>query len=329
MGQSVARQMRALYFEKTGSLSELKSGERPWPEARPGEALVQVHGAAINPSDVRNVLGRFPFTTVPRVPGRDFSGAVLKGPSDLIGREVFGSARDLGYTRDGSHAEVLSVPVEVLALKPARISFEEAAGLGVPFVTAWQSVLAAGDLKEGETILILGASGAVGSAAAQLAKNKKAKILGTISKATSLERVKSLPVDHWIALDQEELLEKVKSLTDGKGVDLVFDTVGNPLFETGLKCLAQRGRQVCIASPDPVVHFNLLDFYHKESTLKGVDSLKLSFTESGDILRELAQWIEMGKITPPKVEVVLFDQALEAYGKIASGATHEKQVIRF
>ena len=321
--------MRALYFEKTGSLSELKCGERPWPEVHPGEALVQVHAAAINPSDVRNVLGRFPFTTVPRVPGRDFAGAVCKGPSDLIGREVFGSARDLGYTRDGAHAEFISVPVEALALKPSRISFEEAAGLGVPFLTAWQSVLVAGDLKEGETILILGASGAVGSAAAQLARNKKTKILGTISKATSLERVKSLPVDHWIALDQEELLEKVKSLTDGKGVDLVFDTVGNPLFETGLKCLSQRGRQVCIASPDPVVHFNLLDFYHKESTLKGVDSLKLSFTESGDILRELAKWIEIGKITPPKVQVVPFDQALEAYEKIASGATHEKQVIRF
>ncbi len=330
MGQSVERKMRALYFEKTGSLSQLKLGERPLPEAHPGEALVQVHAAGINPSDVKNVQGRFPQTTLPRVPGREFAGAVLKGPSDLLGREVFGTARDLGFTRDGSHAEILAVPSESLALKPSRIKFEEAAALGVACVTAWQSILVAGALKEGETVLILGARGAVGSMAAQLARVKRAKIIGTVTKAASLESLKGLPVDHWIALDREDLLEKTRSFTGGKGVDLVFDTVGPPLFETGLKCLAQRGRQVTIsAMADPVAHFNLADFYHKELTLKGVDSLKLSFTESGDILRELARWIEMGKVIPPKVQVAPLEQALDAYQKISSGESQEKQVIRF
>jgi len=330
MGQSVARQMRALYFEKTGSLSELKLGERPWPEAHPGEALVRVQAAAINPSDVKNVMGRFPFTTLPRIPGRDFAGAVLKGPSDLVGREVFGSARDLGYTRDGSHAEILSVPAESLALKPSGVGFEQAAGLGVPFLTAWQSVLVTGDLKEGETILILGAGGAVGSAAAQLAKVKRAKVIGTVSKAEGLSRVKHLPVDDWIALDQENLVQKTHELTQGRGANFVLDTVGNPLFESGLQCLAQRGRQVSIASTaDPKVSFNLVDFYHKESTLKGVDSLKLSFQESGDILRELAQWIERGKVAAPDVQAVSLEEAPAAYAKILEGSVKGKIVIRF
>ncbi len=330
MGQSLGRKMRALYFEKTGSLSELKLSELPWPEAKAGEALVKVHAAAINPSDIKNVMGRFPFTTVPRVPGRDFAGAVLKGPSDLIGREVFGSARDLGYVRDGAQAEIIAVPVESLALKPSRISFEEASGLGVPFLTAWQSVLVAGELKENQTILILGASGAVGSAAAQLARLKRAKVIGTISKAAGLERVKTLPVDHWIALDQDDLVKKTHELTEGRGVDLVFDTVGNPLFETGLQCVAQRGRQVCIASTaDPRVSFNLVDFYHKEATLKGVDSLKLSFKESGDILKELARLIEMEKITPPAVKVISLDEAPATYEKILAGSAREKHIIRF
>jgi NADPH:quinone reductase len=330
MGQSLGRKMRALYFEKTGSLSELKLGDLPWPEAKPGEALVKIHAAAINPSDAKNVMGRFPFTTVPRIPGRDFAGAVLKGPSDLIGREVFGSARDLGYTRDGAHAEIIVVPVESLALKPSRVSFEEAAGLGVPFLTAWQSVMVAGGLKEGETVLILGGSGAVGSAAAQLARVKRAKIIGTVSKAAGLERVKAQSVDHWIALDTEDLIKKTQELTGGRGADLVFDTVGNPLFETGLQCLAQRGRQVCIASTtDPRIGFNLVDFYHKEATLKGVDSLKLSFKESGDILKELARLIEMDKITPSAVKAIPLEEAQAAYEKILSGATREIHVIRF
>jgi len=330
MGQSLGRKMRALYFEKTGSLSELKLGELPWPEAKADEALVKVHAAAINPSDIKNVMGRFPFTTVPRVPGRDFAGAVLKGPSDWIGREVFGSARDLGYVRDGAQAEIIAVPVESLALKPSRFSFAQAAGLGVPFLTAWQALLVAGELKENQTILILGASGAVGSAAAQLARMKRAKIIGTLSKAAGLERVKALPVDHWIALDQDDLVKKTQELTDGRGADLVFDTVGNPLFEAGLQCLAQRGRQVCIASTaDPQVNFNLVDFYHKEATLKGVDSLKLSFKESGDILKELARLIEMEKITPPAVKTISLEEAQAAYEKILIGASREKHVIRF
>jgi NADPH:quinone reductase-like Zn-dependent oxidoreductase len=330
MGQSVIRKMRALYFEKTGNFSELKLGERPWPEAQKNEALVRVRAAAINPSDVKNVLGRFPFTTLPRIPGRDFSGAVLKGPPDLIGREVFASPPGAGFIRDGSHAEIIAVPAEALALKPSRISFEQAAGLGVPFLTAWQSVLVSGGLKEGETVLILGASGSVGSAATKLAKAKRAKIIGTVSKAKSLERVKHLPVDHWIALDQDDLVLKVKDLTEGRGADLVFDTVGPPLFEAGLKSLARRGRQVCIAAaPGIPASFNLADFYHQEATLKGVDSLKLSFQESGDILRELAKLIEMEKVEAPEVTPIALEEAPAAYARINEGATREKLVIRF
>ncbi|HET9870931.1 MAG TPA: zinc-binding alcohol dehydrogenase family protein [bacterium] len=330
MGQSVARRMRALYFEKTGGLEQLQVASRPWPELAPGDALIRVHAAAINPSDVKNVLGRFSLTTLPRVPGRDFSGAVLKGPPDLVGREVFGSAPGLGFTRDGSHAEVLAVPADCLALKPSLISFEQAAALGVPYLTAWQSLFAAGGLKEGETLLILGAGGAVGSAAAHLAKTKRARVLGTATQASGLERVKPLPVDHWIALDQEDLVEKVMALTEGRGVDLVLDAVGAPLFERGLKCLAQRGRQVSIASTaSPRVEFHLVDFYHRESTLKGVDSLKLSFKETGDILRELARLVEREKVPPPAVTAVALEEAPAAYARIAEGAHREKTVIRF
>src|SRR2546423_14940489 len=85
------RQMRALRFHKTGSLSDARVEEAPRPVPGPGELLVQVHAAAVNPSDVKNVLGAFPHTTVPRTPGRDFAGVVEAGPSEWVGRRVFGT----------------------------------------------------------------------------------------------------------------------------------------------------------------------------------------------------------------------------------------------
>jgi NADPH2:quinone reductase len=330
LGQSVGQKMRALYFEQTGSLSELKLGERPLPVPSDGEALIQVKAAAINPSDARNVMGKFPFTTLPRIPGRDFSGVVLKGPSSLVGREVFGTGGNLGFGRDGSHAEMLAVPAEVLALKPSSFSYAQAAASGVAFLTAWQGVVNAGGLQNGETLLVIGASGAVGSIAVQLAKARGARVLGTLSKAASRSRVGHLPVDEWIALDEKKLPEAVLELTGGKGASLVFDTVGGPLFEEGLKSLAHRGRQVAIASPgDPRVAFNLVDFYHKESTLVGVDTLKLSFRESGEILRQLVPLIEAGKIMPPQTITLTLEDAPAAYEKALTGAVREKQVILF
>ncbi len=100
-----------------------------------------MQSAGLNPSDVKNVLGLFPYTTTPRIPGRDFAGIVTVGPGDLIGRAVWGSGRDLGFDRDGSHAEYLTVPVEGVALLlPPALSFAQAASLGVPYTTAWDGL---------------------------------------------------------------------------------------------------------------------------------------------------------------------------------------------
>jgi NADPH:quinone reductase-like Zn-dependent oxidoreductase len=225
---------------------------------------------------------------------------------------------------------MMVIPAEALALKPSSFSHAQAAALGVSFLTAWQSVINAGQLQPGETILIIGAGGAVGSAAVQLAKAQGARVLGTLSKAANRSRSAHVPVDEWISLDEKNLTEAVLELTAGKGAPLVFDTVGGPLFEAGLKSLALRGRQVCIASVgDPRVSFNLVDFYHKEGTLKGIDSLKLSFAESGEILRQLVPLIEAGKITKPMVEEIALDQALQAYEKVLAGSSSAKQVIVF
>jgi NADPH2:quinone reductase len=106
--------MRALKFYQTGSLDNLRLEEVPVPRPGPGDVLVQVKAAAINPSDVKNVQGKMHETSVPRIPGRDFAGLVVQGPDELLNRSVFGSGGDLGFDRDGSHAEYFVVPANAV-----------------------------------------------------------------------------------------------------------------------------------------------------------------------------------------------------------------------
>src|SRR5579863_9966741 len=102
--------MRALRFHRFGDLSELKIEELPDPHRQSAEVVVKIKAASLNPSDVKNVQGKMEGTTLPRVPGRDFAGIVIEGPESLQGQEVYGAGGDIGFTRDGSHAEMLVVP---------------------------------------------------------------------------------------------------------------------------------------------------------------------------------------------------------------------------
>src|SRR5277367_5292189 len=126
--------MRALRFQKTGSLDELKIEYMPKPVPSPGEVLVQVKAAAINPSDVKNVLGKMHETSLPRTPGRDFSGIVVEGPPERLNQKVFGSGGNLGFGRDGTHAEFVAVPTVGLNPLPTNLTFEQAAAIGVAYL---------------------------------------------------------------------------------------------------------------------------------------------------------------------------------------------------
>src|ERR1051325_1484472 len=133
------------------------------------DVLIEVKAAAVNPSDVKAATGLMPYAAFPRTSGRDYAGVVIDGPAGSIGREVFGSSGDLGIRRDGTHASHLAVEAEAIVEKPKSISWEEAAGIGVPFVTAMEGFRRAGMPKPGETVLIMGVTGKVGQAAVQIA----------------------------------------------------------------------------------------------------------------------------------------------------------------
>jgi NADPH:quinone reductase len=320
--------MRALKFYQTGSLDDLHVEEVSVPIPAAGEVLVEVKAAAINPSDIKNVQGKMHETTVPRIPGRDFAGMIVKGPDELLGRSVFGSGGNLGFGRDGSHAEYLTIPVTAVIPLPKNLSFEQAAGIGVAYITAWAALVNAAQIQAGETALILGTTGAVGSAAARIARKLGARVIGTARKAADIPRASVLAVDDWIDLEAVDLATGVRRLTNGRGADIVFDVVGGALFEQCLSALAWRGRQVAISSsPEPRVSFNLVDFYHNESRLLGVDSLKLSFEETAEILRQLTPGIESGTFPPPAVETFRLDEGPRLYRDVAESKIKTKPIL--
>lgn len=315
--------MKALRFAEFGPPSVLRIEDVAIPEPDEGEALVHVKAAAINPSDIGNVAGRFKNTTLPRTPGRDFAGVVVKGKQP--GEEVWGSFPKLGIVRDGSHAEYVIVPAEALSLKPKSLSMAQAAPIGVPYITAWASLVSAAQIQAGETILIVGAAGAVGQAATQIANWKQARVIGADITSDPIPSTESV-----VNTEAEDLRERVLELTAGRGVDAVFDTVGGPMFEPALRSLRFGGRQVVISSRgESRVSFNLIDFYHNFSRLLGVDSYGLTLRQIAEITNELRPGFETGALKPPPIEIVPFEKAVHAYGRMAAGQTKAKQVLSF
>ena len=266
--------MRAIRFEAFGDPSVLKVAEAPTPASDERAALVRVMAASINPSDVKNVAGAMKQTTLPRIPGRDFAGVVEAGPAEWIGAEVWGTGGDVGFTRDGTHAELIAVPVGEPAPQARHPQLRSRRRQSAStYMAAWCGIEAAG-LKAGETVLLIGAGGGVGGAAAQLARRLGARVIGADKRAPRPDAPIQAIAEKMI-IGAEDLPAEVRAATGGKGADVVLDLVGGVMFRSALKCLALRGRLVEIAATGQrEVSFDLADFYHNESRLFGVDTLK-------------------------------------------------------
>src|ERR1700722_4835906 len=246
--------MRVIQFSQFGEPSQLHLVERPDLTADQSTAIVQVVAAAVNPSDVKNVAGRMEQTTLPRIPGRDYSGLGVDGPADWLGKEVWGTGGDVGFRRDGTHADYISVPRTSLVRKPQSLTHEQAGSAGVTFVTAWCAVCEYAALKAGETIAVIGSKGGVGRAAVQIAKYLDAFVIGINRSRDGEAILEDLILDS----SDPKLPELLRSMNAGKGADVVLNAAGGPMFEIGLTLLAHRGRQVEITSPtERRANFNL------------------------------------------------------------------------
>jgi NADPH2:quinone reductase len=287
-----------------------------------GHALIEVKSAAINPSDVKAAMGLMPQAVFPRVPGRDFSGVVIDGPAEWLGKEVFGSAGDIGITRDGSHASYLSLPVAALFERPMNISIEEAGAIGVPYVTAYQGYLRGGLPQAGMTVVVMGANGKVGQAAVQIAAMLGAQVIA-VQRSSHFEGYSCLPVSVINAsnLSPDELASRVRELTEQKGGNIIYNTVGSPYFEAANKSLAKGGVQIFIATQDRAVSFDIFAFYRGMHTYVGIDTLAMDCTASSKLLHALKPGFEDGRLKPFSVDQIFsLEQANEAYRLVLSGS---------
>lgn len=319
--------MKALRFSRHGAPDVLELLEVDTPHANDPQgldAIVAVRAASINPSDVKNVEGRMSQTTLPRTPGRDYSGVVVEGPVAWVGAEVWGSG-DAGFTRDGTHAERIQVPVASLRRKPSTLTHEQAASIGVNFIAAWCGIVEAAQVQANDTVVIIGLGG-VGGAAAQIARRIGARVIGVTRGA------KGHPaVDEIVNADglPAALIAAVRDRIGngngdghGGGATVVYDTVGGSMFEIAVHMLARRGRLVEISATDrKMVSFDLADFYHNESQLLGVDTLKRDLVASAALLEALRPGFEDGSYQPPEIGAcyALADGA-KAYADVLSGS---------
>lgn len=313
--------MRAIRFESFGDPSVLQLVEVATPAFNEVTALVRVLAASINPSDVKNVAGAMKQTTLPRIPGRDYAGTVEAGPADWVGTAVWGTGGDTGFTRDGTHAELIAVPVNSLRRKPETLDFDQAAAVGVNYMAAWCGLQAA-DLKAGETVLLIGAGGGVGGAAAQIARSLGARVIGADRQMPHADApIQSIAQE--LIIGAADLPAEVCRVTGGRGADVVFDLVGGIMFRSAVNSLALGGRLIEIAATGGrEVSFDLADFYHNESRLFGVDTLKRDLTASAAVLDALTPGFMAGDFhAAPIAATCGLADARTAYREVAAGTS--------
>lgn len=243
--------MKAISYRTYGGPEVLEYGELPEPKVGPDNVLVRVRAAAVNPVDWKAQAGGLDGllpTAFPVVPGWDVSGVVVRPGVDAVeyaeGDEVIGYVREDFLSR-GTFAEYVAAPVRTLARKPRGLSFEQAAGLPLAGLTAYQSLVRAIRLGKGETVLVHAAAGGVGSLAVQIAAHLGARVIGTASERNHdyLRSLGAEPVTYG-----EGLADRVAALAPG-GVDAVLDLIGGEALTISPDLLADRGRLVSIADP--------------------------------------------------------------------------------
>ncbi|KMN09687.1 quinone oxidoreductase family protein [Pseudomonas helleri] len=318
--------MKALQFSKTGDLAALQVVDVPTPTPTADQVLVQVKAAGLNPSDVKNVLGRFPYTTLPRIPGRDFAGVVVEGPKALIGQKVWGTGKDLGFNRDGSHAEYLTLPASGVAQQPEALSFVQAASMGVPYTTAWDALQRSG-VVAGTRLLVIGAKGAVGSATLGLATVLGAQVLAAVRRPEQARVLREQGYEV-IVLEQPEALAGEVNAVFAGGADVIFDTTGHWL-PAAVPALAVFGRLAIIAAPlDGHVQLPALALYRKGGSLIGVNSLLYSSTECARMLNQFGQYFDEGLLPAPRdLEQAPLVQGLASYAEVNAGASTKVVLI--
>jgi NADPH2:quinone reductase len=306
--------------EKSPDLDNLRIAieEREAPQPGPGQVLVEIVAAGVNPSDVKATLGHMPHAVWPRTPGRDYAGIVREGPSHMIGMEVWGGGGELGITQDGAHARWMVLPQAAVRAKPESFSFEEAGSVGVPFITAFEGLREAGGVQPWDNVLVCGANGKVGQAAIQLATMAGARVFAVEYKPTPYIGHTNAEIE-MMDSSADDVAAIVREKTGGHGADIVFNTVGSPYFKIGNETLAKQGRQIFISTFDRAVEFDIFAFFRGRHRFIGIDTLALDSVYGAKIFDLLKPKFESGLLKPFPINadtVYGFKDAAKAYASV-------------
>ncbi len=302
---------------------------------KPSHVKIKIMAAGINPIDTKvRKNGTFYQHPLPVVLGCDGAGEIISIGDAVneykVGDEVWFCHGGLGKEQ-GCYAEYTVIDSRWIALKPKNTSFIEAAAMPLILITAWGALFDKGDLQAGQTVLIHAGAGGVGHVAIQLAKLKGAKVIATVSSEEKAAFARSLGADHTIIYSENGFIDEVNHLTEGKGANLVFDTVGGDVFKDSILVTAYFGRLITLLDPGTqllaearmrnlLIGFELM----LAPMLKGLDSARDNHV---DILKCCAKWVDEGVLKVHISDVFLLQQAVLAHNKIEQGHTMGKIVL--
>ena len=317
------QRMDAVVIQASGPPAEsLAVRSEPVPEPGLGEVLIEVHAAAVNPLDAVNALGLL-GTPLPEIPGGDFAGIVVSD-SDHVGQEVWGSGPALGMALDGNrpgtHARFVALPEAWLSRKPERLTMAEAAAVGRSHWAAWETLINLMEIAPGETILITGGAGMVGQAATAIARWRGAE-------AIIAGRHRPDGVDQFIDTTSSDIREAVLELTDGRGADLVLDTVGGALFEPALRTLRYDGRMVGLHGGTEPIQLDLNEIYNRQLHVTGLATVFYDGAHVARIFDQFRALFDRGLLAPPAVKTWPLANSAEAYQTVLDGSAGIKQVL--
>ncbi|MFQ5627220.1 MAG: zinc-binding dehydrogenase [bacterium] len=341
--------MKAVFFHQHGDASKLQYGEIHTPSPAPGEVLVQIKACALNHIDIWVRKG-WPGLDLemPHILGSDISGVVeelgagVKGietgqeivvlPGLSCGRcewclkgfdnycDVYGV---IGEHVRGGYAEFVSVPAQNIVNKPENLSFEQAAAYPLTFQTSWHMLVAQAQVQPGDWVLVLAAGSGVGVAAVQIAKLFSANVIAAAGSQAKLDKAKKLGADYLINYEKDGFYQKVREITNGRGVDIVFEHVGKKTWEKSIKSLAKGGRLVtCGATTGFNAITDLRFVFYKNLRIYG--NLMGS---KGELIR-VTQLMAEGKLKPVIYRVLPLEQAKEGHQALMNREQFGKIVLK-
>ena len=322
--------MHAWLCENPIGIDAVTWKELPTPVPAEGQVLIQIKAASLNFPDILIVQNKYQHKpALPFVPGSEYAGvieAVGPGVTHLkVGQNVACLSGTGGF---GTHT---LAPAAMCMPLPAGFSYVDAAAFIMIYATSYHALVDRAQLKAGETVLILGAAGGVGTSAIQIAKAMGARVIAAASSDEKCALCKSIGADETINYATENLRERIKALTDGKGPDVIYDPVGGEYTEPAFRSIAWRGRYLVVgfaAGPIPALPFNLMLL--KGASVVGVfwgDFAKKEPKANAAMMAELATWYAKGNIKPVIDSTMPMSELKQAYAHMSSRAVKGKLVM--